>query len=128
MKDAHDQLNLTLTIINEMTIHWRTTTALIPVTNAIVSISYKVGALAYKSMHSKCQCRKHLAVCCYSRTPSVGRSDTNTNYKETEHVYNCPQCTEERLQQCQEITYPCQKSYFISFGTLYPDNIKEDLR
>ena len=45
MKDAHEQVNFTLTIINEMTIHIITTTAKRPVTDEIFATGYDIDAL-----------------------------------------------------------------------------------
>ena len=83
-----------------------------PVTGRILYIKYEVDAL-------------HWAVSCHLRTPYTSRSDTDTDYEEVEHIYNCHQGTEE-----ETMTVPGDHKFLPddhTYGLLDPDDTKKDL-
>ena len=59
--------------------------------------------------------------------PSSGRSDTETSYKETDYINNCPKGTGGKDNGSARSSIPTRKLYSISLGTLDPDYSKEDL-
>ena len=78
MTNAHDQLNFTLNIIKETSIHMSVTT------RRPMTIQFHL----YKSTCSKCQHRNHWLVWCQSRTPSTGRWDPDSQLQRGKHIYN----------------------------------------
>ena len=64
-------------------------------TDAILSMKYKVSAL-HMYPHVWSANKGTFGSVLPLREPSTGRSDTNTDYKKAEDIYNCPQGTEEK--------------------------------
>ena len=115
MTDACNQMNLTLTILNEFIIHMSTRT-----TKDLWQIQFHPLSMRKIPWHmdphaSKCQCRncskfndpgQYAATL---RTSSTGRSDTDTDYGDAEHIYNC----HPRIKDLTVLVpQPCQKIIF----------------